>query len=161
MRSERAKRRKKIMANLFLLEEKEMKGEKIDPDSFKIIGDNLENVAVKARFDKNFKDRPGDEELLEEHYATAKENGIGKNTLQIRFYEEGWNIDKAISEPPRKNIGAEKAGITVDIYLREKDKGLSDGEISKNFNIGTTALYAFKKRNGIVKNMLSRKEDSK
>lgn len=42
--------------------------------------------------------------ILDEHYKTAKSNGISKKRLQQRVYRYDWDIDRAMTQP----IGTKK-----------------------------------------------------
>lgn len=42
--------------------------------------------------------------ILDEHYKTAKSNGISKKRLQQRVYRYEWDIDRAMTQP----IGTKK-----------------------------------------------------
>lgn len=39
--------------------------------------------------------------ITPEDYKTAEQNGIKVNTVRSRVYRDGWDIDRAITEPPQ------------------------------------------------------------
>ncbi|MFS0783575.1 hypothetical protein [Bacillus sp. 1P06AnD] len=70
--------------------------------------------------------------LTPEHYAIAELNGISEKSLKSRVYHQGWDIERAIMQPVKKqNRGkwkewkliAEKFGISRVTFNKRIKKG--------------------------------------
>lgn len=77
-----------------------------------------------------------DDFLTDEHYQKAKENGISKRVAYQRFYQYGWDIKKAISEPVRKYPNlypkwkkqCEEIGISQRAFYNRIQRGMTPEE---------------------------------
>lgn len=78
------------------------------------------------------------EEIPREHFETAKANGIPRKNVFQRYWELGWEIERATTEPIRtwKNIGewkewkdvAAKNGVTNPLFSYRISKGMTPEE---------------------------------
>ncbi|WP_077621540.1 hypothetical protein [Sediminibacillus massiliensis] len=66
-----------------------------------------------------------------QHYETAKSNGISKKHVDNRFYEKGWHIQRAISQPVMKRSSRDwdkwesRAKVTRSTYMQRVRGGWS------------------------------------
>lgn len=56
---------------------------------------------------------------------TAKENGICYSTLKGRVNEYGWDIQRAITTPPKNNFGREFSNFTEEEFKTAEEHGVS------------------------------------
>jgi hypothetical protein len=79
-------------------------------------------------------------ELTADDYLIAKENGISRNLAYRRFYQNGWNKQRAITQPVKKGLGSfkelcEQNGISMGTFYCRIQRGLSP-EIAATLPVG-------------------------
>lgn len=67
------------------------------------------------------------EEISKEQFETAKANGIPRKNVFQRYWDLGWEIERAITEPIR-------VGKNTDVWLQWKDIAIKNGVTNPTFN---------------------------
>jgi hypothetical protein len=71
-------------------------------------------------------------DITEEHYAKAAQNGISRKNVRQRFWDCGWEIEKAITEPIKTNSSiwpewkevCKSNGISNELFNGRLKKGM-------------------------------------
>jgi hypothetical protein len=74
--------------------------------------------------------------ITPEQYAAAAENGISARTLELRYRDYGWEMDRAISTPVRKQ------GSNGKWPQVAKENGISYSQFSARVRLGWSAEKA-------------------
>jgi hypothetical protein len=76
--------------------------------------------------------------ITKEEKEIAKRNGISKSTLHSRVTYKGWDVERAITEPPKKTAlidgyreQCEKNGISSALFINRIRSGMSKEEAAK------------------------------
>jgi hypothetical protein len=82
-------------------------------------------------------DRMDDMYLTEEDYSIAAKNGISRSRAYQRFYQNGWDKERSITQPIKKGTvwknyreKCEAAGITKAAFYSRIYRGMSPDEAS-------------------------------
>lgn len=113
--------------------------------------------------------------LLEEHFELALSNGITRVLLHSRYYQRGWSLERATTEPANKKTPSEHAsyidvaqarGISRATYYKRLGEGWSKEEASttptKGLGRRRTRIYTDEQleianQHGISRQMLDRR----
>ncbi|MDM5270496.1 nucleoside permease [Bacillus wiedmannii] len=75
--------------------------------------------------------------LSQSDYKQAEANGINKNTLRNRVYNCAWDVEEAITTPPRKKRVSKKSQSEIWLEIAVKN-GMNPNTFYSRLNLGFT-----------------------